>query len=102
MATECPTGGGVLILLFWLGGAFPAVAAPDQASCKPHPGEERMAESDLRQMLEEYGYVIRTLGVKDDCYEMQGENAEGEHIRLRMDTQTGDVVLSERDDEPDL
>ncbi|HGY4723563.1 TPA: PepSY domain-containing protein [Citrobacter amalonaticus] len=93
---------GALTLLFWLAGAFPACAVSDPASCQPHPQEEWMAESDLRQMLEEYGYVIRTLGVRDNCYEMQGENAEGEHVRLRMDAQTGDVVLSEQDEEPDL
>lgn len=92
---------GVLALLFWLAGVFPACPASEPASCQPHPKGEWIAESDLRQMLEEYGYVIRELGVKDDCFEMQGENAEREHVRLRMDTQTGDVVLSEQDEEPD-
>lgn len=33
------------------------------------------------------------LGARHDCFEVHGENAEGEQGRLRMDTQAGGLVL---------
>ncbi|MCO5784606.1 PepSY domain-containing protein [Citrobacter meridianamericanus] len=90
-----------LAVLLWLGSFSVSVSAAP-ALCQPHPQAEWMALADLRQMLEEYGYVIQTLSVKGDCYEMQGKNQEGEPVRLLMDTQSADVVLSEQDEEPDL
>lgn len=90
-----------LAVLLWLG-CFSATARADPALCQPHPQEEWMAQADLRQMLEEYGYAIEELSVKGDCYDMQGKNQEGEPVRLLMDTQTAEVVLSEQDEEPDL
>ncbi|MCO5784625.1 PepSY domain-containing protein [Citrobacter meridianamericanus] len=90
-----------LAVLLWLGSFSVSVSAAP-ALCQPHPQEEWMAQADLKQMLEEYGYIIEELSVKGDCFEMRGKTPEGEPVRLLMDTQTADVVLSEQDEEPDL
>ena len=86
---------GVLALLLWLAGLFPACAAPDQASCQLHPQSEWMPENELIQMLEEYGYVIRELKITNNCYEMTGDTPEGDRVLLWLDTLTADVVRSD-------
>ncbi|MGA4622179.1 PepSY domain-containing protein [Citrobacter meridianamericanus] len=90
-----------LAVFLWLV-CLSASARSDPALCQPHPQEDWMTQADLRQMLEEYGYIIQELKITNHCYEMRGKNQEGEPVRLLMDTQTADVVLSEQDEEPDL
>lgn len=68
-----------------------AMAGPH---CTYHPENERIPAVKFQEQLQQKGYKIHEFGFDDNCYEIEGLNAQGERIEAKFDTKTGELVRS--------
>lgn len=77
-----------ILTLAWALAAGPALADDDcfvlMADWQPREAVERLAA--------EQGWVVRRIKIDDGCYEIDGRNAEGRQIEVKLHPQTLAVV----------
>lgn len=62
--------------------------------CTYHPENERIPAITFQEQLQQKGYKIHKFELDDNCYEIEGLNAQGERIDEKFDTKTGELVRS--------
>ena len=84
----------ILILLASLGATGVAQAEDDctapMAQWQPREAVQRMAET--------HGWTVRRIKIDDGCYEIDGRDAEGRDIEVKVDPGTLAVIEVEFDD----
>ena len=65
--------------------AGPAFAGP---VCNA-PQDQWMKENDFRMQLRRQGYLVKTIKIRDGCYEVYGLDPVGKRIQVYFDPATG-------------
>lgn len=73
---------------------FSSALASAGPKCTAHPKEEWMPEETLKKKIEAEGTKIKIFKVSGDCYEMYGQNRNGNRVETYYDTKTGEPVKS--------
>lgn len=64
-------------------------------TCKAYPQSEWANQDDLKQVLIEEGYTIKTLKIENNCYEMYGKNKQNKKVEIYFDMKLLAIVAAE-------
>jgi hypothetical protein len=64
-------------------------------TCKAYPQSEWANQDDLKQVLIELGYTIKTLKIKNNCYEMYGKSKQNIKVEIYFDMKSLSIVAAE-------
>lgn len=64
-------------------------------TCKAYPQSEWANQDDLKLVLMEEGYTIRTLKIENNCYEMYGKNKQNKKVEIYFDMKSLAIVAAE-------
>jgi hypothetical protein len=79
--------------------ALPLLAVPaladddwDDQDCKIAAGAARIDSNRAIEIAESLGYQIAEYEIDDGCIELNGSDAHGAQVKLRLDPVSGDVI----------
>ncbi len=75
--------------------ALPALASDPE--CPDVPRDQWMSEDALRAKLQGMGYEVREIDREDNCYEVEGRDANGMKVEAHVDPVSG-AILPDEDD----
>jgi hypothetical protein len=71
------------------------VSAFAKKNCTDQPKEKWMSEADFKKKVTELGYTIRKFKQKGSCYEIYGQNKEGQKVEIYFNPVDLTIVKSE-------
>ena len=72
--------------------AFPALASDDDARCPEIAADQWMSIAEVAGKLEALGYQVREIERDDNCYEVEGTDANGARFEAYVNPETGAIV----------
>jgi hypothetical protein len=72
--------------------ALPAMADDDDARCPDIAADQWMSIADIDSKLTAMGYRVREIERDDNCYEVQGTDANGAEFEAYVNPQSGEIV----------
>jgi len=78
--------------------AFPAMGGTDGEDCFA-PMAEWQPRAAVARFAEENGWVVRRIKVDDGCYEIDGRDAKGQRIEVKVHPSTLEVIEFEYEDD---
>jgi hypothetical protein len=70
----------------------PAFASDDEARCPDLPRAEWLDIGAIESALSAKGYTVREIEVEDNCYEVEGTDANGAKFEAYVNPKTGEIV----------
>ena len=70
----------------------PAFASDDEARCPDLPRAEWLGIGAIESALGAKGYTVREIEVEDNCYEVEGTDANGAKFEAYVNPKTGEIV----------
>jgi hypothetical protein len=70
----------------------PAFASGDEARCPDLPRAEWLSIGAIESALSAKGYTVREIEVEDNCYEVEGTDANGAKFEAYVNPKTGEIV----------
>ena len=74
----------------------PAFASDDEARCPDLPRAEWLGIGAIESALSAKGYTVREIEVEDNCYEVEGTDANGAKFEAYVNPKTGEIVPAKR------
>ncbi|WP_322988336.1 PepSY domain-containing protein [Hoeflea sp.] len=87
-----------ITLIGGLGGA--GIALADDDDCRVPMADWQPREA-VQKMAEAQGWTVRRIKADDGCYEIDGRDAQGREIEVKVDPATLAIVETEYEDEDD-
>ena len=72
--------------------AFPALASDDDARCPEIAADQWMSIAEVEGKLNAMGYQVREIERDDNCYEVEGTDANGARFEAYVNPVTGAIV----------
>jgi hypothetical protein len=72
--------------------ALPATADDDDARCPEIAADQWMSIADVDSKLTAMGYRVREIERDDNCYEVEGTDANGAEFEAYVNPLSGDIV----------
>ena len=72
--------------------ALPALASDDDARCPEIAADQWMSIAEVEGKLNAMGYQVREIERDDNCYEVEGTDANGASFEAYVNPETGAIV----------
>lgn len=72
--------------------ALPALASDDDARCPEIAADQWMSIAEVEGKLNAMGYQVREIERDDNCYEVEGTDANGARFEAYVNPETGAIV----------
>jgi len=73
--------------------AFSGQAFAESPACGDPKDDSWMAEDVILEKVQGMGYAVDSIGVSEgNCYELTGQNTNGESVVTFLDPRTGDII----------
>jgi hypothetical protein len=76
--------------------AASAFASDDEGRCPEVPAAEWLGQDAVKAKVEGLGYKVRKIEVDDNCYEVEGTDANGAKFEAYVNPKTGEIVPAEQ------